>query len=76
MSGIISQIFKFLSCSDLYKYVLNDSECHSTCGDSCCKCDVETHKVEIEHDSDSEPQSPELSIRLGDWAHIRTTHQM
>jgi hypothetical protein len=72
MSGIISQIIKFLSCSDLYKYVLNDSECHSTCGEDCCKCDIETHKIEIE-DDEPEPQSPDLSIKLGDWGHIRST---
>ena len=41
------QVLDCLSCSDFYKYVINDCVCHS----KCCEwfdCEIETHKVEAE----------------------------
>ena len=49
--GVLQEIASQRSClHDLYYYVLNDSECHSTCTEY-ITCDCETRR--IEHTSDT-----------------------
>ena len=52
-------------CSGFYKYVLNDSECHSSCGE-CCNLDITTHETGGEHG--------EESLDVGDMIHYHSEH--
>ena len=57
MASLIGNIISSLSCSDLYKYVLNSMHCHSKCSD-CCSFDCDTDQIPIE--SDNEHDNPLL----------------
>ncbi len=50
----IGDIISFMSCSDLYKYVLNSMTCHSDCCHHDFLCDCETTKIDIPSDSDDD----------------------
>ena len=49
MASLIGNIISSLSCSDLYKYVLNSMHCHSKCSD-CFECDCETNEIPVEEE--------------------------
>ena len=64
--SVLQPLLTRKSClHDCFYYVLNDSECHSSCNDACCDCGCETHYVEQERD-DSENE-----ISLGDCCLMR-----
>ena len=60
MGQVVGGLVKALSCQDCARYIFNDAMWRSTCCDKeeCCKCDVETHEIEIKDDTS------ELSIEV------------
>ena len=64
---LINNIIKALSCSDLWRFVLNDCECHSKCFEF-CDFGITTHKVDIPEEH--EQTHPDVSIGVGDF-HMR-----
>ena len=64
--GAATSVIQALSCHDLYKFVLNDLQCRSTCGED-CGCECETHAVE----DSSREDDYEASTCCGDFTYIK-----
>ena len=68
MGNALPALLKTNCFHDLIYYVLNESECHSTCADF-CSCGCETHQVEQpEGDSGSE-----IEVEVENCCSIRKT---
>ena len=50
----VASIVNALSCSDLYKYVLNRIHCKSDCCQHNLMCDCETDEIEIPDEPDND----------------------
>ena len=50
----VAAIVNALSCSDLYKYVLNRMHCKSDCCHHNLMCDCDTDAVEIQEDIEND----------------------